>query len=481
MERREFLRVAAKGGFGLLATAGFLRCSGPGPQPRQPNFVFILADDLGWKDVGFMGSEYYETPVIDRLASQGMHFTNAYSNAPNCAPTRACLLSGQYGPRHGVYTVGTPERGETRLRKLIPTPNKITLDPEIITIAEALKPAGYMSASIGKWHLGDDPELGPVSQGFDVNIGGDHHGHPPAGYFSPYQLPNLEEAPQGEYLTDRLTGEAVTFIRQNQAQPFFLYLPHYAVHKPVQAPESLVDKYRGKPGSHGQNNPEYAAMIESVDTNVGRLLETLEELGLAEDTVVVFFSDNGGHGNETSMEPLRGSKGMIYEGGIRVPLIVRWPGHVAPGSVCQVPVIGLDFFPTILEMAGVTPPDQTLDGESLVPLLQGEQQIDRSALFWHFPAYLEPYNDDQWPWRITPCSAVRQGDWKLIELYEYETLELYHLSDDIREQHNLAKERPDKTRELLQVLRDWKQNVGAPVPNQLNPEYDPTSVPRPVS
>ncbi|MEJ2050804.1 MAG: sulfatase, partial [Calditrichota bacterium] len=386
MERRQFLQITGKGGLGFLMAATLSGCAGSRKEASKPNFVFILVDDLGWKDVGFMGSEYYETPVIDRLASQGMHFTNAYSNAPNCAPTRACLLSGQYGPRHGVYTVGTAERGDTRLRKLIPTPNKTTLDSDIITIAEALKPAGYVSASIGKWHLGDDPKLGPVSQGFDVNIGGDHNGHPPAGYFSPYHLPNLDNAPQGEYLTDRLTNEALRFIERNQDHPFFLYLPHYAVHKPVQAPESIVEKYRNKPGSHGQNNPEYAAMIESVDTNIGRILHTLEELHLAENTVVVFFSDNGGHGNVTSMEPLRGSKGMIYEGGIRVPLIVRWPGRISSGTVCKVPVIGLDFYPTILEMAGVDLPDQVLDGESLVPLLRGGQQLRRDAIFWHFPA-----------------------------------------------------------------------------------------------
>jgi len=476
MDRRRFLKVSGHAALGICGLSILARCAQNESQ-RQPNFVFILIDDLGWKDVGFMGSRYYETPNIDKLASQGMHFTNAYANAPNCAPTRACLLSGQYSPRHGVYTVGTPERGDTRLRKLIPTPNERTLDPRIVTIAEALKPAGYVSASIGKWHLGTDPKLGPIGQGFDVNIAGDQHGHPPAGYFSPYELPNVENAPEGEYLTDRLTAEALNFIEENHDRPFFLYLSHYAVHMPIQAPESLIEKYRQKAGTEGQNDPDYAAMIENVDTNIGKVLDKLDELDLTENTVVVFFSDNGGHGNVTTMSPLRGSKGQIYEGGIRVPLVARWPGVIQLNSTSDVPVIGLDFYPTFLEMAGIdTSSEQPLDGQSLVPLLRGTGDLNREALYWHFPAYLEPYNNEQWPWRITPCSAIRKGDWKLIEFFEYEELELYNLREDIGEQRNLSEQNPEEVKELLQDLRSWRKEMQAPVPNMLNPDYEPRAV-----
>ncbi|MBD3275412.1 MAG: sulfatase-like hydrolase/transferase, partial [Candidatus Marinimicrobia bacterium] len=430
------------------------------------------------KDVGYMGSDYYETPHIDRLASQGMQFTNAYSNAPNCAPTRACLMSGQYSPRHGVYTVGNPARGNTKLRKLVPTPNDTTLNGDIVTLAESLAGAGYVSASMGKWHLGNDPELGPVGQGFDVNIAGDEHGHPPAGYFAPYELPNVENAPEDEYLTDRLTDEAVEFIKTNQDRPFFLYLPHYSVHLPLHAKEKIIEKYRNKPASGGHNNPTYAAMIESTDYGIGRIMDTLESLGLEEDTVVVFTSDNGGHGNVTTMDPLRGSKGEIYEGGIRVPLAVKYPGHVAPGTQSDEPVISLDFYPTLLEWADAdSPENQVLDGRSLVPLLeQREDSLDRYALYWHFPAYLQPYNRRQFPWRISPCSSIRKGDWKLIEFFEYGTLELYNLAEDIGETNNLSEDMPEKTKELLTDLRAWREQIHAPVPTEPNPDYAPEEV-----
>ncbi|MBD3274032.1 MAG: sulfatase-like hydrolase/transferase, partial [Candidatus Marinimicrobia bacterium] len=258
MDRRRFLKIAGQSALSLTGAAALgslaAGCAQSGTS-RKPNFIFILIDDMGWKDVGYMGSDYYETPHIDRLASQGMQFTNAYSNAPNCAPTRACLMSGQYSPRHGVYTVGNPARGSTKLRKLVPTPNDTTLNGDVVTLAESLAGAGYVSASMGKWHLGNDPELGPVGQGFDVNIAGDEHGHPPAGYFAPYELPNVENAPEDEYLTDRLTDEAVEFIKTNQDRPFFLYLPHYSVHLPLHAKEKIIEKYRNKPASGGHNNP----------------------------------------------------------------------------------------------------------------------------------------------------------------------------------------------------------------------------------
>ena len=485
MNRREFLIncAAAAKGFALssyaFAAAGCTFSSTPAKaryRRRRPNIVFIFIDDMGWRDVGFMGSEYYETPNIDKLAANGMVFTNAYSNAPNCAPARACLLSGQYGPRHGVYTVASSSRGKSKFRKLIPIENTTVLDSNIVTIAEAIKPAGYISASIGKWHLGDDPQFGPVGQGFDVNVGGYSAGHPQKGYFVPYNNPELPDGPQGEYLTDRLTDEALNFIETNKDQPFFLYLPHYAVHTPLQAKEELIEKYEKKPGSNGQNNPKYAAMIESTDQGVGRILDKLDELGLAEDTIVFFFSDNGGVKGITSNEPLRGGKGMLYEGGIREPMAVRWPGVVKPGTTSDTPVIGVDLFPTILRMTGArTPEGKLMDGESIVPLLKGRRDLDRKAIFWHFPAYLQGKAEgarDEY-FRTRPAGAVRAGDWKLIEYFEDGDLELYNLADDISEQNNLVDTMPEKAFELHQLMLDWRKEVNAPVPTELNPDYNP--------
>ncbi len=468
ISRRQFIKA-------IPATVLAPKLMGGVRKAETPNIVFILADDLGYKDVGFMGSRYYETPNLDRLASQGVVFTNAYSNGPNCAPTRASLLSGQYTPRHGVYTVGTSERGRSRQRKIIPTGNKTTLGSRIVTLAEALKPAGYTSASMGKWHMGNDPELGPIGQGFDLNVGGYEAGHPRS-YFSPYRNPELPDGPRGEYLTDRLTDEAIKFIEANRAGPFFLYLPHYAVHTPLQAKEQLVAKYKNKQPHNGQSNPEYAAMIESMDTGIGRILDKLDELSLTQKTIVIFFSDNGGVRNITSMEPLRGGKGMLYEGGIRVPLIIRWPGRTKPAATCDEPVMGIDFYPTLVEMAGAhVPENQTIDGQSLLPLLDRKKSLDRDALYWHFPAYLQgrakgardPY------FRTRPGGVIRKGDWKLIEYFEDGDLELYNLKNDISERHNLADSHPEKTAELHRMLIRWREQIDAPVPTTPNPAYDP--------
>jgi arylsulfatase A-like enzyme len=485
MNRRDFLKncAAAAEGFALsscaLAAAG-CSLSGKSAHGRTgghpPNIVFIFIDDMGWRDVGFMGSKYYETPNIDKLAGQGMVFTNAYSNAPNCAPARACLLSGQYGPRHGVYTVDSSSRGPSKRRKLIPIENTKVLASKVVTIAEAIKPAGYVSACMGKWHLGTDPHVGPIGQGFDVNVGGFSAGHPPKGYFVPYGNPELPDGPPGEYLTDRLTEEALKFIETNKSKPFFLYLPHYAVHTPLQAKKELIDKYKRKPGSNGQNNPTYAAMIESTDQGVGRIMDKLDELDLADNTVVFFFSDNGGVRTITSNEPLRGGKGMLYEGGIREPMCVRWPGVVKPGTHCDRPIIGIDFYPTLLEIAGLHKPEgKLLDGKSIVPLLKGGSTLNREALFWHFPAYLQgkaegardPY------FRTRPGAAMRAGDWKLIEYFEDGALELYNLKEDVGERKNLTNSLPEKTRELHKQMLTWRKAVNAPVPTEPNPEYSP--------
>jgi len=460
-----------------LASVSSFSCNQAQEKKVPPNIVFIFIDDMGWKDVGFMGSEYYETPNIDHLAKNGMVFTQAYANAANCAPTRASLLSGQYSPRHGVFTVARPDRGDPKDRRLIPIENSRTVSLEHIMISEALKPAGYKSAAIGKWNVGNSPE----EQGFDVGIPGEGF----QGHFNE----------KGEYLADHLTDKAVEFIKENNPEktgnPFFLYLAHYAVHTPIQAKDSLINKYQEKQGSQGHNNPTYAAMIESVDNSVAKVNEVLEELGLIENTVLVFFSDNGGHGTYTSQQPLRGGKGMFYEGGIREPMFVYWPGKIKPGTVCEEPVIGTDFYPTFLELAGVKKPkNYVLDGRSIVSLLNGEKTIHRKALFWHFPAYLQSYEgmkdeSRDTVFRSRPVSVIRKGDWKLLQFHEEWVLdggkqniadnnavELYHLADDIGEKKNLAAVETDKRDELLDDLIKWQQEIDAPIPHEINAKFD---------
>lgn len=447
-------------------------------EPIRPNIIVILIDDLGWTDVGFMGSTYYETPHIDRLAAEGLVFTNAYANAPNCAPTRAALLSGQYAPRHGVYTVGSSERGEASLRKLIPTPNTTALDTSIVTLAEALREAGYATAHVGKWHLGTTGFL-PIDQGFNSNVAGNHLGHPPS-YFPPYARGNhqLEHLPSNnqpnQYLPDRLTDEALGFIKAHQDSSFFLYFAPYAVHTPLQAPQTLIDKYAAKLGDAFHNHATYAAMIERLDTNVGRLLAQLDTLGLTKETLVVFTSDNGGYGPATSMHPLRGSKGMLYEGGIRIPLALRWSGHIPAGTQTDALAISLDLYPTLLAVAQAQPPlGQPLDGVSLCPLWTDDRPWLRDTLYWHFPAYLEAYRGMESPWRTTPAGAIRAGQYKLIEYFEDGHLELYDLHADTSEATNLADQLPATTKHLHNALQAWRTQLAAPVPTARNPTYKP--------
>jgi arylsulfatase A-like enzyme len=459
-----------------LATGGLASACGEAASP--PNIVFIYVDDLGWRDLGVMGSEYYETPNVDALASQGMLFTNAYSNAPNCAPSRASLLTGYYTPRHGIYTVNSAARGDTRLRRLIPVDNRTDLDTSFVTVAKALQSAGYVTGHLGKWHLGGEGSL-PTDHGFDWAVGGDQSGSP-ASYFFPYEnatrrIPDLGgHGAEGEYLTDRLTTEAIAFIRANTDRPFFLYLSHYAVHTPLRAKPDLVEHYQGKSATGGHDNPIYAAMVHSVDESVGRVMDALDELDLTSRTVIVFYSDNGGYGPATSMAPLRGSKGMLYEGGIRVPLIVRWPEQVLPGSRSNDPVIGTDLFPTILDLANVPPTgSEKTDGLSLLPLLNQEEELPQRPLYWHFPAYLEAYRSMVGPWRTTPASAIRIGDYKLIRFFEDQRVELYDLSSDAGEQRDISTTMPEKTAELDGQLRSWWERVGAWIPTVLNPEFAP--------
>ncbi len=446
-----------------------------------PNILFIFMDDYGWKDTGFMGSDFYETPHLDKLASEGMVFTNAYSAAANCAPARACLLSGQYTPRHEIFNVGTSARGPANQRKLLHIPGTSTLDPSIVTWAESIRKAGYKTATMGKWHLSDDP----LPYGFDVNIGGTHSGGPPKGYFPPHgKVPGLEEAPEGEYVTDRLTDEAITFITENKDDSWLLYLTHFSVHTPIQGKPELVAKYKNKTPGKLHDHAVMAAMIQSVDESAGRLAAALDKLGLTGNTAVVFYSDNGGYGPATDMDPLKGYKGTYYEGGIRVPFFVKWPGVVEPGATCDVPIIGVDVYPTFCEMTGAgMPAGQPADGVSLTSLFKGGDSLAREAIFWHFPAYLQSYGGDfnreqRDPYfRTRPCSVIRVGEYKLHEYFEDGALELYDLNEDIGEKNNLAGAMPEKVKELHAKLVEWRQEIGAPVPTKPNPEYNPDAAP----
>ena len=453
----------------LLLLLSLVSLVAPG---QKPNIVFILADDQGWRDLGYMGSRYYETPEIDRLAASGMVFTNAYANAPNCAPTRAALMSGLYAPRTGIYTVGPSERGRAAYRRLIPVKNRTVLDTAFVTIAEALHARGYVCASIGKWHLGDPPDSGPEAQGFDLNVAGWHLGHPRS-YFSPYHNPYLPDGPQGEYLTDRLTSEAEKFIEDNKDRPFFLYFPHYAVHTPLQAKDSITAVFRQRPPDDGQKNAVYAAMIKSLDESVGRILHKLDELHLRENTLVIFMSDNGGVWGITSNAPLRGAKGMLYEGGIREPFIASWPGKIKAGIRSDYPIIGLDLYPTLLAITGSPrPAGFHPDGIDLSKLFLEGKTPRRRALYWHFPAYLERMRGMPQMWRTTPATAIRYSDWKLIRFYETDKEELYNLKEDIGEKNDLSLREPRQKKKLSKKMDRWLRRTHAPLPTQQNPAFD---------
>ena len=457
----------------LVSLFSLTGCQENNKEEKNPNIVLILVDDLGWKDLHTYGSNYYQTPNIDKLADRGILFTNSYASAANCAPSRACLLSGQYPPRHGIYTVNSSERGNKKLRKLIPTPNNTVLSDTITTIAEELQKAGYISASIGKWHLGENP----CTQGFDLNVGGTHSGHPKS-YFSPYKNKALKDSIEGEYLTDRLTNEAIRFIEQNRNNKFFLYLPYFTVHSPLQAKKYFIEKYENREGAKGQNNPVYAAMVEAMDENVGRLIATLDSLKLLENTLLIFTSDNGGVVQTSSLYPLSYGKGSYYEGGIRVPLIVSWPGKIKPKTKSNIPVSNIDFYPTLLEAAGIKEPiTNNLDGQSLMPLLLGRKFDYERLLFWHFPIYLQSSNHQfkdgrDMYFRTRPGTVMRTGKWKLHEYFEDGDIELYNLEVDIGEQNNLAEEYPEVVEKLYQILLEWRRETNAPVPEELNPEYD---------
>ncbi len=432
---------------------------------RKPNIVFIMADDLGYTDIAVNGSRYYETPHIDRLAAQGMRFTRYY-HCQNCQPTRAALMSGQYGSRTGVFTVGSVDRFAWWKRWLRPPENVTRLPLDRTTVAQALKQSGYATAMFGKWHLGEQGEYHPGKRGFDEAIVS-------AGKHFDFATSPKTEAPAGQYLADFLTDKAVDFIRRKKDAPFFLYLPHFGVHSPFQAKPELIAKFKAKPPAGGHSNPTYAAMIASVDDSVGRVMTVLDELKLAENTVLIFTSDNGGVGGYareglkraggiTDNAPLRSGKGSLYEGGTRVPFIVRWPGATKPGSTCELPATHVDIFSTFLTLAGADKPKQTLDGESLVPLLRDPSaKLTREAIFQYHPGYLGAGADS---WRTTPVSTIISGDWKLMEFYEDHRLELYNLRDDLSETKNLAAAQPERAKDLQAKLDAWRKETGAKTP-----------------
>jgi len=454
MNRRGFLKAL---GLGAVSLAVPSCTAGPANQPttklqKKPNVVFILIDDMGWPDVGCYGGKFHETPNIDRLASEGMKFTDAYAACPVCSPTRASIMAGQYPARVGI-TDFIP--GHWRpYEKLVVPENRLELPLKCLTIGEVFKQQDYSTCYIGKWHLGDRG-FSPDLQGFDKVVTG---------------VKNLNDKQVSGF-----TDEALNFIEKNRQKPFFLYLAHHSVHIELEAPEELVEKYRNKPKpSTGVNNPTYAAMVEHLDTNVGRVLKKLDDLDLAERTIVIFFSDNGGlhqaYGGYTGKRevvstnaPLREEKGTLYEGGVRVPFIVRWPGNVKAGATCGVPVTSVDFYPTFLNILGAEgDSSQVLDGENILPLFRQTGSLERDAIYWHYPHYHHS----------RPAGAIREGDFKLIEFFEDGRLELYNLKGDIGEKNNLAETMPEKAAELQRKLAKWRQSVGAKMPTP-NPDYDP--------
>ncbi|MCL6295297.1 sulfatase [Jejuia spongiicola] len=437
---------------------------------ERPNIVLILVDDLGWSDTSFMGNPVYETPNLDKLSNESVVFSNAYAPAANCAPSRACIMSGKNTPFHGIYTVGSSERGKSKNRKLIPTKNTVTLSDSIVTIAEALKKHGYTSASIGKWHLGEDPK----TQGFNINVAGSHAGHPKS-YFSPYKNKNIEDGTKGEYLTDRITNEAINFISANKEKPFFLYLPYFTVHTPLQGKQHLIEKYKSKIKNDQRFNPMYGAMVESMDDNVGKLLNSLKTLKIEENTIVIFMSDNGGLASVSTQFPLRAGKGSYYEGGIRVPCIIKWPKKIEKTKKTNAVISGLDIFPTLMDIVN-DKNDYNLEGTSLLPLLTENKSVKERSLVWHFPIYLQGVNtkkDDARDslFRTRPGSVIRKGKWKLHEYFENGELELYDLDTDIGERINLIEDNQEKAQELLDELNTWREARQAPVPKELNPDY----------
>jgi arylsulfatase A-like enzyme len=482
LTRRRFLQVG--GAVAACALQGTYAASAA--KPNHVNILFILVDDLGWSDTGCYGSTFYETPHIDQLAADGMRFTDAYAACPVCSPTRSSIMTGKYPARTGnTEWFGGAQPGPTYRNYTIlqPAAYKDVMDLREKTIAETMKDNGYVTFFAGKWHLGRKG-FWPENQGFDINKGGHSKGHPynkkGKSYFSPYNNPRLKNGPPGEHLPDRLASETATFIEANKDKLFLAYLSFYSVHGPFMSREDLRQKYEnkkkpdaewGEEGIHkvrlNHTHAIYAGMIEAMDLAIGKVLNKLSELGLDKNTAVIFMSDNGGVSTgpaPTSNIPLRAGKGWLYEGGIREPLIIKAPDVTKAGTECCVPVISTDFYPTILELAGIsTEPQQHMDGVSLVPLLKGSDALQRKAIYWHYPHYSGGLGG-------RPSAAVRAGDWKLIEFFEDHHVELYNLKEDVGEKMNLAQAKPEKAKEMRDMLKAWQKQVGARFPTP-NPNY----------
>ncbi|WP_206170497.1 sulfatase [Flagellimonas maritima] len=452
----------------VMAIHLFVGCSVQENKYRRPNIVLINIDDLGWADTSFMGSEFYETPHIDDLSKQGMLFTNGYASAANCAPSRASLMTGKWVQRHGIYTVGSSERGKTQNRKLIPIANTNTIKDDFVLLPQILKENGYATCHAGKWHLSDDP----LKKGFDVNIGGSHVGHP-SSYYPPYGNVNLEAT--DKRLTDLVMDKTIDFI-DSVSGPFFVNYSPYAVHTPIQPVDKLLEKYRAKQGPKGASNADYATMVQNLDQNIARLVDALKNNGAFENTFIVFTSDNGGLFAVSDQHPLRSGKGSYYEGGIRVPFFFLWKNKIKPHQKSKEPISNLDIFPTLLKVAGITKPNGLqLDGMDLCGLLVNNERSKERALFWHFPIYLQAVrkkneNRDMM-FRTRPGSVIRQGKWKLHYYYEDNAVELYDLEDDPSEQLELSQLNMEKTDELKYKLSDWLEKTKAPIPKLLNPEF----------
>ena len=446
----------------FLSFAFWMLVSFSGLWAKKPNLLFIMADDLGWMDLACQGNPLVKTPILDRLAKQGMRFTDAYAAAPVCSPTRCAVLTGQAPARIGLTThlPGRffPKDGRPQPAKLSPQ-----LDTDHVTIAERMKEGGYASAFFGKWHVAPSSGKGgkvadavsPTGQGFDLNVGGTSYGGPPS-FFSPYRNAELPDGPDGEYLPDRLVDETIRFAGANKDKPWMAHLWFYTAHWPMQAPKALLEKYADRKGP-GLNDTRYGAMIEAMDLAIGRLLEALKKMGVEKDTLVIFTSDNGGFAGVSDCRPLRESKGHLYEGGIRVPLIVGWPGQVPQGKLCKVPVTSMDFYPTFLELAGLKPSGKPIDGESLLPLFRQTGKLSRKTIYFHFPNYA-------WHMGNRLAGAVREGKWKMIRNYDDGSLELYDLHDDLSEKRNLAKQSPQVAKRLNQKLSLWLKETNAPMP-----------------
>lgn len=437
-------------------------------QQSRPNIIIINVDDMGYSDTGFTGSDFYETPHIDQLASMGMQFTNGYASAANCAPSRAGLMTGLWPQRHGIYTVGSSERGKSKDRKIIPTRNTITLDPAFQILPERFQSAGYTTCHAGKWHLSENP----LDYGFDLNIGGGHNGHPKS-YYPPYKNVAIEHGAD-EHLTKAVMRHTLQFI-DTVANPFFINYSPYAVHTPITAVVDFEDKFRKKNAGKEHNNASYASMIYQLDQGIGQLISLLEQKDLLRQTIIVFTSDNGGLYGITRQKPLRAGKGSYYEGGIRVPMVISWEGKIEARSVNDSPVTNLDLFPTLLSLSGIKT-EQEFDGTDLSQtLFKGGPMAERN-LYWHFPVYLQAYNPDDNEnrdplFRTRPGSVIRQGKWKLHYYFEDKAIELFDLEHDIGEENDLSTKRADIKNALFTQLQEWWKATDAPLPDDPNPAY----------